>query len=120
MFLTHQPRASSAKNRLLTIGLDQDAGGGEWTIHFSFIQWKGKNEGHCEAQELHGSEADREEDLQGSEADPDSQDFWSITGDHVIRTGLYVPKSSDFPIPLKYIGVTRRTETNLESIREKQ
>ena len=52
-------------------------------------------------------------------------DFWSITGDfnsrlHVEpRVKLYVPKEETFPIPLKYIDVTRTTRTSLNVMLEK-
>ena len=54
-----------------------------------------------------------------------NKDFWSVSGDFIIRqhtsprTEMYVPSSVDFPIPLKYVDVTRRTETNLESASER-
>ena len=45
-------------------------------------------------------------------------DFWSITGDFIYRhhveprVKLYVPRTESFPIPLKYIDVTRTTRTS--------
>ena len=33
---------------------------------------------------------------------------------------LYVPKEESFPIPLKYIDVTRTTHTNLDALQEKR
>ena len=42
-------------------------------------------------------------------------DFWTITGEftcrhHVVsRVKLYMPKEETFPIPTKYIDVTRTT-----------
>ena len=48
------------------------------------------------------------------------RDFWSIQGDFIYRdhneprVQLYVPKEETFPIPLKYIDVTRSTHTNLD------
>ena len=35
------------------------------------------------------------------------------------RVQLYVPKDETFPIPLKYIDVTRATYTNLDVLQEK-
>ena len=46
-----------------------------------------------------------------------TNDFWSITGDFIHRhhveprVKLHMPKEQSFPIPLKYIDVTRRTHT---------
>lgn len=48
-------------------------------------------------------------------------DTWSITSDMLIRnhvtprTSLYNPKEEDTPISIKYIDVTRITETDLDS-----
>ena len=53
-------------------------------------------------------------------------DFWSITGEfiyrhHVVpRVKLYMPKQESFPIPLKYIDVTRTTYTSVDVLLEKQ
>ena len=47
-------------------------------------------------------------------------DFWSITGDFVYRhhveprVKLYMPKEESFPVPLKYIDVTRNTSTSFD------
>ena len=47
-------------------------------------------------------------------------DFWSVEGDFIHRhhveprVQLFVPKEETFPIPLKYIEVTRTTHTNLD------
>ena len=47
-------------------------------------------------------------------------DFSSITGDFIYRhhveprVKLYVPKEESFPVPLKYIDVTRTTHTSLD------
>ena len=52
-------------------------------------------------------------------------DFWSITGDVIYphhvepRVKLYVPKEESFPIPLKYIDVTRTTHTSLDILLER-
>ena len=51
--------------------------------------------------------------------------FWSITGEFIYRhrveprVKLYVPKEESFPIPLKYIDVTRNTHTSLDVLLEK-
>ena len=52
-------------------------------------------------------------------------DFWSVMWDfcyrhHVeSRVKLYMPKEESFPIPLKYIDVTRTTHTSLDVLLEK-
>ena len=52
-------------------------------------------------------------------------DFWTITGEFIYRhhavprVKLYVPKEESFPIPLKYIDVTRNTHTSLDVMLEK-
>ena len=52
-------------------------------------------------------------------------DFWYITGDffyrHLVehRVKLYIPKES-FPLPMKYIDVTRTTYTSLDVMLETQ
>ena len=53
-------------------------------------------------------------------------DFWSMSGNfknrhHVEpRVKLYSPREESFPIPLKYIDVTRTTHTNLDVKQEKR
>ena len=53
-------------------------------------------------------------------------DFWSMSGNfryrhHVEpRVKLYSPREESFPIPLKYIDVTRATHTNLDVKQEKR
>ena len=48
-------------------------------------------------------------------------DFWSMSGSFIYRhhveprVKLYSPREESFPIPLKYIDVTRTTHTNLDS-----
>ena len=52
-------------------------------------------------------------------------DSWSISGDLIYRhhvehsVKLYVPREASFPIPLKYIDVTRATSTSLDTMLEK-
>ena len=52
-------------------------------------------------------------------------DFWTIIGEfiyrhHVVpRVKLYVPQEETFPIPMKYIDVTRTTYTSLDVMLEK-
>ena len=52
-------------------------------------------------------------------------DFWSIAGDFIHRhhveprVKLYMPREESFPVPLKYIDVTRNTHTSLDVMLEK-
>ena len=47
-------------------------------------------------------------------------DFWSVSGNFIYihhvepRVKLYSPREESFPIPLKYIDVSRTTRTNLD------
>ena len=51
-------------------------------------------------------------------------DFWSMSGNFIYRhhveprVKLYSPREESFPFPLKYIDVTRTTNTNLDVMRE--
>ena len=55
-----------------------------------------------------------------------SNDFWSMSGSfkyrhHVEpRVKLYSPREESFPIPVKYIDVSRTTQTNLDVKQEKR
>ena len=55
-----------------------------------------------------------------------TNNFWSMSGSfknrhHVEpRVKLYSPREESFPIPLKYIDVTRTTHTNLDVKQEKR
>ena len=61
-----------------------------------------------------------------SDAGEAMNDFWSMSGNfknrhHVEpRVKLYSPRDESFPIPLKYIDVTRTTHTNLDVKQEKR
>ena len=66
---------------------------------------------------------------QPAEAKDDAEarnDFRSIEGDSICRhhvepgDRLHVPKEESFPIPLKYVDVTRSTHTNLDVMQEKR
>ena len=51
-------------------------------------------------------------------------DFWSMSGNFIYRhhveprVKLYSPREESFPIPLKYIDVTRATHTTLDAMQE--
>ena len=53
-------------------------------------------------------------------------DFWSISGNFIYRhhveprVKLYSPREESFPIPLKYIDVSRTTHTNLNVMLERR
>ena len=53
-------------------------------------------------------------------------DFWSMSGSFIYRhhveprVKLYSPREESFPIPLKYIDVSRTTNTNLDVKQEKR
>ena len=54
-------------------------------------------------------------------------DFWSISGNYICchhvepeRRRLYVPRGESFPIPLRYIDVTRATSTDLDVMLERR
>ena len=52
-------------------------------------------------------------------------DFWSMSGNFIHRhhveprVKLHSPREESFPIPLKYIDVSRTTRTNLDVMQEK-
>ena len=52
-------------------------------------------------------------------------DFWSMSGSFIYRhhvkprVKLYSPREESFPIPLKYIDVTRTNHTNLDVTQER-
>ena len=53
-------------------------------------------------------------------------DFWSMSGNfinrHQVELGvkLFSPREESFPIPLKYIDVSRTTQTNLDVMQERR
>ena len=78
---------------------------------------------------LSDATASADRDLVAEDEEPDTEilregtdDYWTMTQDAVIRhhvtprVHLYHPTKMDFPIPLKYIGVTRLTVTDLKRI----
>ena len=68
------------------------------------------------------------EDSQPAEPTDDAEaqgDCWSIQGDFICRHHTnheynHVPKEETFPISLKYIHVTRSTQTDLDIMQEKK
>ena len=53
-------------------------------------------------------------------------DFWFMSGNFIFRhhveprVKLYSPSEESFPIPLKYVDVSRTTHTNLDVKQEKR
>ena len=53
-------------------------------------------------------------------------DFWSVSGNFIYRhhveprVKLYTPREEPFSIPLKYIDVSRTTQTNLDVMQERR
>ena len=53
-------------------------------------------------------------------------DFWSMSGNFIYRhhveprVKLYSPRQKTFPVPLKYIDVSRTTHTNLDVMQDKR
>ena len=78
---------------------------------------RGKSNGLSSPNPLH---EDSTRDDEGAKSD-----FWTVTGDFIFRhlfeprVELYVPREESFPIPLKYIDVTRTTKTSLDVLLEK-
>ena len=60
------------------------------------------------------------------DADEAINDFWSMSGSFIYRhhveprVKLYSPREESFPIPVKYIDVSRTTHTNLDVKQEKR
>ena len=53
-------------------------------------------------------------------------DFWSMSGNFIYRhhveprVKLYSPREESFPVPLKYVDVSRTTHTNLDVMQERR
>ena len=81
----------------------------------SNIDFLGESEGSLP--QLHDSFPDASEAI---------HDFWSMSGSFIYRhhveprVKLYTPREESFPVPLKYIDVTRTTHTNLDVKQEKR
>ena len=89
------------------------------------LKWKQTVRIEDPSGELRGDQ----EGPQPTESQDDAEerkDFLSIQGDFICRhhneprVQLYVPKEETFPIPLKYIDVTRTTHANLDVKQEKR
>ena len=84
-----------------------------------------RGEGHGNLQgESDGSSSTQLQDLSLYDGEA-GKDLWSSSGNYIYRhhveprVQLYVPREASFPIPLKYIDVTRATSTSLHVMLEK-
>ena len=109
-----------ADGRIKTPGEDQDLRTSTLTRHRpiqgeSHVDFLGESEGSLP--HPHDSLPD---------AGEATNDFWSSSGNFIYRHNveptvkLYSPREESFPIPLKYIDVTRTTHTNLDVKQEKR
>ena len=80
-----------------------------------YVEFRGDSEGSLP--QSHDSLPDAGEAING---------FWSMSGSFIYRhhveprVKLYSPREESFPIPLKYIDVSRTTRTNLDVKQEKR
>ena len=109
-----------ADGRIRTLGGDQELRTSTLIRHRpiqggSHIDFLGESEGSLP--QPHDSLPDAGEAI---------HDFWSMSGSFIYRhhveprVKLYSPREESFPIPLKYIDVTRTTHTNLDVKQEKR
>ena len=109
-----------ADGRIKTLGRDQELRTSTLIRHRpiqgeSNIDFLGESEGSLH--QPHDSLPDAGEAI---------NDFWSMSGSFIFRhhveprVKLYSPREESFPIPLKYIDVTRTTHTNLDVKQEKR
>ena len=117
-----------------------------WKIHISSRRWTNKKfiggdqelrtstlirdhpireEGHVDfLGESEGSLPPPQDSL--PDASEAINDFWSMSGSFMYRhhveprVKLYSPREESFPIPLKYIDVSRTTHTNLDVMQERR
>ena len=111
---------SIADGRIKTPGGDQELRTSTLIRHRpiqgeSNIDFLGESEGSLP--QLHDSLPDAGEAI---------NDFWCMSGNFIYRhhveprVKLYSPREESFPIPLKYIDVSRTTHTNLDVKQEKR
>ena len=83
----------------------------------------------CRSEDLSGELQGDLEGFQPTETKDDDEvrrDFWSIHCDFIYRHyteprfQLYVPQEETFPVPLKYVDVTRATHTNPDVLQAKR
>ena len=109
-----------ADGRIKTLGGDQELRTSTLVRHRPFqgesiIDFLGESEGSLPLP--HDSFPDAGEAI---------NDFWSMSGSFIYRhhveprVKLYSPREESFPLPLKYIDVSRTTHTNLDVKQEKR
>ena len=108
-----------ADGRIETLGGDQD-------LRTSTLVRRRPIQGESNIDFLGESEGSL---LQPEDSFPDAgeaiNDFWYMSGNFIyrnhveLRVKLYSPTAESFPIPLKYIDVSRTTHTNLDVKQEK-
>ena len=109
-----------ADGRIKTLGGDQD-------LRTSTLIRERPIRGESHVDFLGESEGSPPPPLQDSlpDAGEARNDFWSVPGNfknrhHVEpRVKLYSPREESFPVPLKYIDVSRTTHTNLDVMQER-
>ena len=109
-----------ADGRIKTLGGDQDL-----RTSFSTRQRTVRGESNIDfLGESEGSLPPPQDSL--PDAGEAMNDFWSMLGSFIYRhhdeprVKLYSPKEESFPIPLKYIDVSRTTRTNLDVKQERR
>ena len=109
-----------ADGRIKTLGGDQDLRTSTLVRHRPI-----QGEGHIAfLGESEGSLPQPQDSL--PDAGEAINDFWSMSGNFIFRhqveprVKLYSPREESFPIPLKYIDVSRTTHTNLDVKQEKR
>ena len=109
-----------ADGRIKTLGEDQALRTSTLVRHRP-IQWEGHNDFLGESG---GSLPQPQDSL--PDAGEAMNDFWSMSGNFIFLhhvepiVKLYSPSAESFPIPLKYIDVSRTTHTNLDVKQEKR
>ena len=109
-----------ADGRIKTLGGDQE-------LRTSTVVWHRRIQGKSTIDFLGESEGSLP---QPQDSFPDAgeamNDFWSMSGSFIYRhhveprVKLYSPREESFPIPLKYIDVSRTAHTNLDVKQEKR
>ena len=102
--------------------------GGDQELRTSTLIWEHPSRGEGHVDFLGESEGSLPPSLQDSLPDAGEaiNDFWSMSGNFTYRhhveprVKLYPPREESFPIPLKYIDVSRTTRTNLEVKQERR
>ena len=109
-----------ADGRIKTLGGDQDLRTSTLVRHRPI-----QGEGHVDfLGESEGSLPQPHDSF--SDAGEAINDFWSMSGNFIFRhhveprVKLYSPREESFPIPVKYIDVSRTTRTNLDVMQERR